>query len=423
MLSSETPALTENVLVCALDPSLPTRHACPYCVQPLDTVGWYMPGMRMLADLVCPRCTRTFYGDLPAGHGLYYPMLLEKETGQVHDAHQVPWFAESLASSYAARTDLPLTLTEESVRPLRRPVLLNCLDYLYGHCLLKLLNAQVYLDRHPDLDLVVLVPRFLRWMVPDGAAAIWTVDLPLRRGQEWNDWLAEELKRRMPMAQNWKLAPAFAHPHPNDFEIARFTGVEPFELGRWAENPAVTFIWREDRLWSKSLPPAAGRLAARILRRAGLTSPQAEQTRQIVRLAERMRQSVPALDFAVAGLGTPGGLPAFISDLRTTQITGKTETEWCGRYARSQIVIGVHGSSLLLPSAHAGVTIDLMPEDRWGNLAQDVLPNAPDVRAGLCRYHFLPLETGADTVAAVAGSLLTELPDLLSKFLERAGEC
>ncbi len=375
-----------------------------------------MPGMRMLADLVCSHCSRTFYGDLPAGHGLYYPMLLEKETGQVHDGYHVAWFAEGLASSYAARSDLPSTLTQESVRPLHRPILLNCLDYLYGHCLLKLLNAQLYLDRYPDLDLVVLVPHFLRWMVPAGTAAVWTVELPLRRGQEWNDWLASELRRRMPAAQGWKLAPAFAH--PQGFQIARFTGVAPFNLDRWAEKPSVTFIWREDRLWAETLPDAgAGHLSARVLRRAGLRpKPPAEQKRRIVRLAEQMRQRFPAINFAVAGMGTPGGLPAFISDLRTTQVTSDTEAEWCRRYAQSQIVIGVHGSSLLLPSAHAAVTLDLMPEDRWGNLAQDILPNASGVREGLCRYHFLPLAAGPETVAAVAGALLTDLPDMLAKF-------
>jgi len=46
----------------------------------------------------------------------------------------------------------------------------------------------------------------------------------------------------------------------------------------------------------------------------------------------------------------------------------------------------VHGSNMLLPSAHAGMTIDLMPDDRWGNFAQDISYQEDDVRMGSYRY-------------------------------------
>ena len=99
---------------------------------------WWIPGMRMLAVLSCTRCTRQFYGDLPAGHGLYYPMLLEASTGRVHDTQGVPWFADSLRDSFARHIDEKVPFEEEELRPIRKPLLLNCLDQLYGHSLLKL---------------------------------------------------------------------------------------------------------------------------------------------------------------------------------------------------------------------------------------------------------------------------------------------
>ena len=72
---------------------------------------------------------------------------------------------------------------------------LNCLDTLYGHGLLKLLNAQHYLEQCPEMELVVLVPHYLRWMVPEGVAEVWTLDLPVRRGVEWNDWVAQKIRQ------------------------------------------------------------------------------------------------------------------------------------------------------------------------------------------------------------------------------------
>ena len=53
-----------------------------------------MPGMRMLAEMACAICQRDFYFDLPAGHGLLYPMLLEQKSGEVFDSTGVPWFSQ-----------------------------------------------------------------------------------------------------------------------------------------------------------------------------------------------------------------------------------------------------------------------------------------------------------------------------------------
>ncbi len=181
-----------------LHPLTEADHECPYCRVRLSVAGWHVPGMRNLADLRCPHCLREFYGDLSSGQALYTPMLLEKATGAVHDPHGVEWFAEWLRGSYARRTDTPVPFDVRECLPVTRPVvLLNCLDTLYGHSLLKLLNAQSYLDQRRDVDLIVIVPSFLAWMVPDGVTQVWTVGLPLRRGTEWNEWLAREIRRRV----------------------------------------------------------------------------------------------------------------------------------------------------------------------------------------------------------------------------------
>jgi len=391
-------------------------HTCPYCQVRLEVMGWYIPGMRNLADLRCPQCGRAFYGDLVAGQALYTPMLLEKATGVVHEKYGVQWFANWLRDSHANRVNSPLGFSAEEFRPLKQPVLLNCLDTLYGHCLLKLLNAQYYLDHRPDLDLVVIVPRFLRWMVPDGVAAIWTVDLPLGRGTEWNDWLAAELHRRVEAFANCWLSVAYSHPHPKYFSIERFTRVQPFPVPEWYERlntPTGTFIWREDRLWSAAKPQAClRRLTKRLRAKVGLgdaSDPYGEQTQQVILLATQLRQAFSALDFAVVGLGKPGGMPAWINDLRATAIDDKVEKTWCERYARSHVVIGMHGSNMLLPSAHAGATVELMPPERWGNMIQDLLMPDLDSREALFRYRVVPLSVTVFELVAIIDSLIRDL--------------
>jgi hypothetical protein len=405
-----------------LHPKPAVAHVCPHCREALVAEDWWIPGMRMLAVLDCRRCSRRFYGDLPAGHGLYYPMLLEAKTGGVHDAQGVPWFADSLRASFARRIDEPVPFAEEEFRPIRKPLLLNCLDQLYGHSLLKLLNAQYYLDCHPAWDLIVLIPRFLRWLVPQGVAAIWSVDLPLRKGNTWNDWLAKRLHDRIGAFAEASLSVAFSHPHPDDFAIERFTGITPFDTTKWteqlAQRPTVTFIWREDRLWEA----ARSRVGTKLRRlrnqaertvlgaQSGATTEARPQERLVVQLALRLRQSFPRLDFAIAGLGQRGELPEWMGDLREAQVNESTERAWCQRYASSHLVIGVHGSNMILPSAHGGAVLELLPSDRWGNLLQEILPRTADPRDALLRIRFLPLASSAATVAEAAAALLQDVP-------------
>jgi hypothetical protein len=387
------------------------QHDCPHCNVSLQVRGWYIPGMRNLADLICPQCERAFYGDLPAGHGLYYPMLLEQSTGAVHDVRGVAWFADLLASSYANRVTSPIGFRVEHFRPLKRPILLNCLDVFYGHCLLKLLNAQYYLDHRPDVDLIVMVPSFLRWMVPEGVASIWTVELPLSRGSEWNDWLATEIGHQLESMETCGLSVAFSHPHPEDYDIARFTLVPPFANHEWdtsPKRPVMTFIWREDRFWPAAPEQSKG---FRFRRKRGRDSVPVlidRQARHVEALARELRSSFPNLDFAVAGLGRPGGLHPNIADLRTLDLNDSVERSWCQRYAKSCVVIGVHGSNMLLPSAHAGAVVNLVPHDRWGNLAQDILSNSRDVRETMFRFRFLAIDTSPTVVAEATASLIRE---------------
>ncbi|MCX6343489.1 MAG: hypothetical protein NT018_00275 [Armatimonadetes bacterium] len=391
-----------------------TEFSCPVCSVALDSKGYYIPGMRCLADMHCPECDREFYADLPAGHGLYYPMLLDKETGLVSNHSGVDWFAQWLERSYRERRCEKSTLEIEVLATKRSIVLINCLDKVFGHSVLKLLNAQYYIDNEPDKGVVVLIPKSLRWMVPDGVAEVWAVDQTFRNGAGWNDALAEEIQANIErFAQCW-LSPAFSHPHPSEYSIERFTRIAPFPLDEWDKRldvPKLTFIWRSDRLWTTRHTPTIG-IIARIVNKARRMFPYLKrfainrETKAIVELATMIKQHVPSLDFAVAGFGEPCGLPSWIEDLRSNAPDVSIEKNWCRRYADSHLAIGVCGSNMLLPSAHAGATIDLMPDDKWGNLAQDLLFRVDDQRETLFHYRLIPASISAKSLAQIAAVLL-----------------
>ena len=84
-------------------------------------------------------------------------------------------------------------------------------------------------------------------------------------------------------------------------------------------------------------------------------------------------------------------MPSFIDDKRFDSFNEDAERTLCKVYAESMLVIGVHGSSMLLPSAHAGMAISLMPSKRWGNFAEDMLFNETDVRLASYQRRIVPL--------------------------------
>jgi hypothetical protein len=375
-------------------------HECPRCARTLEARGFLVPGARCLAKLVCPGCSRRFLGDLPAGHGLQYPMLLDEETGEVTDRSSVPWFADALRRAFASRGERPFKLEVEERAPARRAVLVNCLDSVYGHSVLKLLNAARHI--RSGIATIVLVPASLRWMVPASVAQVWTLDAP-SAAEEWNDALAAEIARRVATFDECFLSVAFSHPHPDDFAIQDFTGVPPFARESWdarlAEAPTVTFIPREDRPWARQLTGIAR--AIRFVEGAA-----EEQARNLAVFAESLKKLVPRHDLALAGAARPGSAPAGVADLRVERPDAAAERRLCERYARSHVVLGVHGSNMLLPSAHAGAAVELLPRERLGNAIQSLLPRARDAREALFHYRLLPLETGPEDVARVVASVL-----------------
>jgi len=71
---------------------------------------------------------------------------------------------------------------------------------------------------------------------------------------------------------------------------------------------------------------------------------------------------------------------------------------------------------MLLPTAHSGAFVELVPNKRWGNLVQDILVSSLDVREAMYRGRFLPLESSPKLVAEVTGSLLRDDPHALRNF-------
>lgn len=379
-----------------LKPHIDYAEDCPRCGGTLSPVELLWQGIHVCVTAHCASCHAELVCDLGVGQACYTPYSVDLAAGRLFgDTAQQHWFgAPLLASLQKPEHDAAITLTVEKIKPAAQVIILNCIDYLYGHALLKLLNVEAHLTKHPDYGVVVIVPRLLRWLVPSGVAEIWQVDVPLSRAINYYPRLDQLLKAECGRFERIYLSRALSHPALLD--ISRFSGIERHDFG--ATPFRITFVWREDRPW------CTRRLWVRIGKRLPAVKKMllVWQNLRVMKLFTRLRRSFPTALFTVAGFGTTTSFPEWVEDCRVAAFDDETERRLCRTYAASRLVIGVHGSSMLLPSAHAGLTIDLMPDDRWPNMAQDVLYQESDSRMASYRYRYLPIDITVATLATIA---------------------
>jgi hypothetical protein len=61
---------------------------------------------------------------------------------------------------------------------------------------------------------------------------------------------------------------------------------------------------------------------------------------------------------------------------------------------------------MLLPSAHAGSVVEVVPESCWGNVVQDLLSDEGSGRMDLFRHRILPSSTAPAELASVTLALV-----------------
>lgn len=351
----------------------------------------------------CNDCGAEIIEDLRVGHAVNYPYQIDLNKAQIFGEKTASkWLGLPLFNSLISPNNRDIRISKEVFKASERVIIINCIDFLYGHCLLKLLNAQKYLEKFPEYGLIVIVPKLIRWMVPQGIAEVWTVDISLKDAYDYypsfHQFVCIEAERFS------EVYVSRAHSHPSQFDISKFTGVAKHNFEQ--EELQITFIWREDRIWSSLL-------TQRILSKLKMSQIALMlQNWRVERLFKRIRSAIPSARFFVAGLGTKTQFPKWIEDYRVDSFNEKAEREVCEIYSASRLVIGIHGSNMLCPSGHAGMTIDLMPRDRWGNIAQDILYQEADPRLASFRYRYLPLGIKIADLAYIASSMLMKQPEV-----------
>ena len=355
-------------------PEIEFTAKCPIDGRDLKIKDVVIPGMRCLANATCPTCANNYYIDLPVGQGLWSPIVINQATAEIYDPLEMTWFSQPLQAGFTHPVNSEIVPIVHKFFDAERITIVNCLDFLYGHALLKLLNVQQCLEKSPQLGCCVLVPTQLVHLVPDGVAEIWEFPVAIKDGCKWYQSLARWINQQLTQRQECFLSPAYSHPSNQDYDLDRFVRNLPdISAQIQSKQPIILFSYREERLWGQNL---------------------AAQQRNLQQLYQQLSLLFPDMIFVLVGFGKQNQIPqtkAQIVDLRADKFDKERDRLWMAYMSAADCVIGVHGSNMLLPSGLANSTVELVPRSRVANSVQDFLfpRNKNDLRDALLFYRML----------------------------------
>jgi len=398
-----------------LKPLVDLQISCPSCAKEINASGSLMTGMHCMAEMNCSNCGHRYYSEIPVNAGSFYPGILDAETGaRVDNMPFENWYLNGLVEAYKNRSSEPVALEVQVNRAFGdRPVLiLNTIDATYGHAVYELFNASYYLKKK-DFDLVILVQKNLQWMVPAGAAQVWIADISFSKAVNWFEDLDRQIKGLLKDVENVFICRSFVQADSHDFNIEDYTRIKPFPLNEWDErlkHPTLTFIWRTDRFWKRVLPRYIdNRYSRKILPGILKSLRKKRQFQWMLDFSKKLKEQIPNIDFAIAGMDDRfPALPDWIKDFRYPAHDDATAKLQMERYAKSHLVAGCNGSSLLLPGCLSGGVVNIVPGSMWSVSAGTFSFRITDIGDTHFRYAMIPDEISIPKLVSIIVSVLRD---------------
>lgn len=324
----------------------------------------HLAGMRMLIEAQS-ESGHVLWKDFPSSHGLYAPCLCDPSSRAVYSLPNMGWWSDPMPRIFEqAKEAASLRIHER--RTASSWIILNTLDNIFGHSLLLLLNAQFYLDQFPERGLIVIATPELLPYIPNDVHAIWELKVKPADTEKFQTILDINFKK-LCAQYDVSIATAPSHPDPGRYDLSRFN-IPRAEAPGNPGAPRIVFIHRGTRLWGGSWESERGRLE---------------------KLASWLSRFWPKARLEIYGHAR---LPHAPEGWRDATRNGEANYDaiLLEALARADLVIGAHGSSMLLPSAICGLVLELVPLDKQPSLLQDFLfDRATGVRQQLWRRRFL----------------------------------
>lgn len=305
--------------------------------------------------------------DFPASHGLYGPCVYNPATRKVDGLPGLEWWSEPMRKLFESPHQTDTKFEVHRRRSFKSWIVLNTLDTIFGHSFLALLNASFYLRHYPHHGLIVVTTPELMRFVPKEVAEIWEVKTPAKLTDNWHDRLDEFFQARCQEGEV-HIAAAVSHPEPSRYELSHF-GIQPAVGPVNTTAPRIVFVYRGTRVWGGSWKSESNRLT---------------------RLGQWLRIFWPQCELRILGhAALPDEVPGW-NDF-TNRGDPNHDERLMAELAQADLVMGAHGSSMLLPSAISRLILEFVPLDKQPSLLQDFVfdESRLNTRQQIWRHRFL----------------------------------
>jgi len=371
-------------------------------------------GMRTLAKGSKNGSKHKYYHTIPVEHTAQFPVSF-RDDGQEFDYDESSriWLAATLRKAVFSGKEVTANIHIEKMQEANNVVILNCLDSCYGHALDKLFNAQRHLARHTDYGLIMIIHPSMKCLIPTGVSEIWEVDIAFKDLDMKVKGFDKFIKSQIAKYDKVYLSKADMNLDYSQLDVGLFTKQTPFSYKKMYEEPYhITLIVREDRFWLRSSLNQFLYLAARKFHLMPMATSYFVfiQNGNYKRLSKYLSARFPGIRITALGIGDKGSLGKNILDKRQDyDAYRKNETARYSIYANSHLILGVHGSHMLLPSALAGSFINIHQNYKIPHFSEDYIPRYDMAQRQAFLGRFMSDKNNANTIASHIEHLLTGL--------------
>lgn len=343
-------------MVIPIHPKVEATVRCVKCQSTsVDIHDYLFEGIHVLVDCRCNACSTSFFHTLPTGHDTQTPIAFSKDGKMSRfDESATVWLAKPLIDALLKPRRHTPDIRRKNLMPLKENIiLLNCIDNCFGHSYAKLLNTLKLMKVYRDRSLVLLINPNFEWFVPDGVAELWIVaghHIP-----NLQDFVKEQLKN----VKRCDLSVAKVYHDLAKIDSEPFLKTKSFDIAKFDELPyTVTFVLRDDRYWyTNRLDDLINKVFIKMhiqkLFRWYFVWKQSLLVKKTVKRLDGIRVNIISTD--------------------AKPITPELEKQWCDIYSRSHIIVGVHGSNMLIPTSLAAGFIEILPAHKIAHLGEDVV--------------------------------------------------
>lgn len=386
------------------------KISCPYCKRIIKVNDSVWNGIHIGLIGECTFCKTKIVQDLSVGHARYYPFSIDISNWRLFgpNNHSRSWFGEpflkSLKKPINKNIEVKINKRKDKNLVNRKVVIINCLDFLYGHCVLKLFNCNKY-KNDEKVYLITIVPHSIEWLVPSYVNEVWVVKLSLVETLQYNIELEKKIKKQLKRFRSFYIDETDCH--PKNVDIEDFAKCQPHNLEKKKKEIIISFYWREDRLWLSSVFLNKLFMVKPIKYLFFLT-----QAVKVIWLFDKIRKQIPNAVFFLVGIGKQVRFPTWINDFRIAKFSQEKDKKMCEIYAKSDLIIGTLGSHMILPSALAGMTIEITQDHLIGCVGQDVVvtPQLRDLDPRLISFlhRYAPIDSSVHALTMMATSMLVD---------------